>query len=367
LTAPSFAIVCTTIGDGSFLKHYTAAITGADARGRVTMIVIPDRKTPAGLYAAVEEASSAGIRVDCPDLSEQAAFLAKLGAPEGMFPWDTDHRRNIGYLMAWRDGADIMVSVDDDNLPQDRWLLQHAVPLTGMTAGMNTVSSPDGYWNPGSIVHSDEMTFWPRGFPYGARDLGGRAWTWSRPRTPATVAINAGLWRGDPDVDAITRIALRPVANGLIRDEVVLAAGTWAPVNSQNTAVRREVIPAYYFFRSGRFGDIYQGYLAQAAAKAMGHSVRFGTPAVTHARNDHDLLHDLELELPDIRRLDDWLDWLTAARPEAATYADAYASLASQMAEWGWRRHLLRESYHWAHMAQQMQVWLKLIRTLGAE
>ena len=33
-----------------------------------------------------------------------------------MFPRDTDHRRNIGYLMAWRDGADIMISVDDDNL-----------------------------------------------------------------------------------------------------------------------------------------------------------------------------------------------------------------------------------------------------------
>ena len=326
-------IVCTTIGDGSFLKHYAKAIAGADARDRARIIVIPDRKTPAGLYAAVAETREQGFRVECPDLNEQARFPESLGAPAGMFPFDTDHRRNIGYLMAWRDGADIMVSVDDDNLPGDRWLLQHAVPLTGIQGDVDTVSAPDRYWNPGSVLHSDEMTFWPRGYPYRARDLGGRAWTWSK--SSALVAINAGLWRGDPDVDAISRIATRPSSHGLIRNETVLAPDTWAPVNSQNTAIRRDVIPAYYFFRSGRFGEIYQGYLAQACAKAMGHSVRFGTPAVTHARNDHDLLADLTLELPDIKYLDGWLDWLTDLNLTGSTYLGTYEWLAQELAAYG--------------------------------
>ena len=63
-------VVCTTIGDGSFLKHYAAALAGAEAR----MIVIPDRKTPKALYAAVDEARAAGITVECPDPEAQPLF-----------------------------------------------------------------------------------------------------------------------------------------------------------------------------------------------------------------------------------------------------------------------------------------------------
>ena len=142
---------------------------------------------------------------------------------------------------------------------------------------------------------------------------------------------------------------------------MTLAAGTWAPVNSQNTAIRRDVIPAYYFFRSGRFGDIYQGYLAQACAKAMGHTVRFGTPAVTHARNDHDLLADLRLELPDILVLDGWLDWLTAFKPDASSYAGAYESLSHGLDAYAVRGEWNRFTV----MAREMRQWLALIRKIG--
>ena len=87
-------------------------------------------------------------------------------------------------------------------------------------------------------------------------------------------------------------------------------------VNSQNTAIRREVIPAYCFFESAsRFADIWQGYFAQACAKHLGHSVRFGTPASDCAvRNDHDLLNDLRLEYDGIMMTDEVLDWLTQVK-----------------------------------------------------
>jgi hypothetical protein len=368
VTGPSFAIVCTTIGDGSFLKHYAAAITEADAQDRVTMIVIPDRKTPAGLYAAVIEAREAGITVLCPDLNEQEQFLVSLGAPAGMFPWDTDHRRNVGYLMAWRDGADIMVSVDDDNLPQEDWLADHEI-VTAASVKQHVVSDQlmsgsSGFWNPCDLLDGTPYRFWPRGYPYGQRKGAG---TWYRVPHKCEVAINAGLWIGDPDVDAVTRLAMHP-ETVLLKDSTVLGPWTWAPVNSQNTAIRRDVIPAYYFFRSGRFGDIYQGYLAQACAKAMGHAVRFGTPAADcSVRNDHDLLRDLQLELPDILITDAWLDWLTSQKPEGSTYADAYGWLSHQLrdhAEFGSVGAPAKQTFH--SMASQMQQWLALIRKIGA-
>lgn len=361
MTGPTFDIVCTTIGDGSFLKHYAKALDGAQDRARV--IVIPDRKTPAALWEAVKDARAQGFRVECPDLNEQAAFLESLGAPAGMFPFDTDHRRNIGYLMAWRDGADIMVSVDDDNLPLDGWLAEHEI-VTQKAAQHGLRSDPFGhFFNPFELLDVTPEVARPRGYTYRQPARFGPA---RRSVGIRDIAINAGLWLGDPDVDAIMRVAVGAHSHAL-RGSAVLAADTWAPVNSQNTAIRRDVIPAYYFFRSGRFGDIYQGYLAQACAKAMGHSVRFGTPAVTHARNDHDLLRDLQLELPDILILDRWLDWLTGVGMAGGTYAGNYEWLAGLLHEHA-RSHeytmVQRTGLH--EMALQMTDWLTLIRKIGA-
>jgi Reversibly glycosylated polypeptide len=363
MTGPSVAVVCTTIGDGSFLKHYAQALEGADAR----MFVIPDRKTPAALYDAVRAAEREGMRITCPDPITQAQFTLSLGAPDGFFPWDTDHRRNVGYLMAYESGADIVISIDDDNLPipglRYNWLGAHEHALTA--GSMPAVSSDTGFYNPCEDLGIKNGPVWPRGYPYGKR---GEAVT-THELVPCKIAINAGLWIGDPDVDAITRIALHPqsVLPTTGPGPAMLAADTWAPVNSQNTAVRRDVIPAYYFFRSGRFGDIYQGYLAQACAKAMGHSVRFGTPAVRHERNDHDLLRDLQLELPDILLMDGWLDWLTWLKPEGSTCAEAYGWLAGELrehAKFGAVSADAKKTFH--SMASQMHQWLTLIRKIGA-
>lgn len=347
------AVVCTSIGDGSFLKPYAAELAGRDA----TMFVIPDRKTPQALYDACAEARRAGLDLRCPPPEVQEQYLDQLGAREGMFGWNTDHRRNVGYLMAYESGADMVISVDDDNLPDEGWLDGHAI-VTRPPACHLAVQGEDGFWNPCSLL-SWTTVFWPRGYPYGRRRQPREVRCADEERA---VSVNAGLWIGDPDVDAITRLALRPESTGPLDSGACLGAGTWAPVNSQNTAVRREVIPSYYFFRSGRFGDIYQGYLAQACAKAAGHLVRFGVPAVRHERNDHDLLHDLQLELPDILRLDGWLDWLTTAEPGGSSYADAYLSLAWSLGEWA-AHQPSRE--HWLWMSEQMRQWVTLCRRIG--
>jgi len=345
------AVVCTSIGDGSFVKPYAEALRDSGA----TMIVIPDKKSPAPLYEACGQARHDGLQIWCPPPEVQDQFLERIGAPPGLFPWNTDHRRNVGYLMACESGAEVIISVDDDNLPGDGWLAEHEAAL-----GAHAARAATGlFWNPcDQLICTELRRPWPRGFPYSSRKAG----QITLAGTDADVAINEGLWIGDPDVDAITRLALGLESKELI-SSVVLGPETWAPVNSQNTAIRREVLPAYYFFRSGRFGDIYQGYLAEACAKAMGHTVRFGTPAADcSVRNDHDLLHDLQLELPDIVRMDDWLEWLTSAKPATTSYADAYQSLAFSMEEWAAGRGE-RHQLQW--MAGQMRMWLKLCQAVA--
>ena len=38
-----------------------------------------------------------------------------------MIPWNLIQRRNIGYLVALRNGADVIATIDDDNIPYANW------------------------------------------------------------------------------------------------------------------------------------------------------------------------------------------------------------------------------------------------------
>jgi hypothetical protein len=326
--------VCTTIGDGSFLKPYAQEIVAAGAEDRARIIVITDHKTDhKAMSLAVMEAWNAGVNVLCPALSEQVSFMQYVDAPD-MFRWNSDGRRNIGYLMSWRDGTDMMISVDDDNLPSPGWLRAHEHALTA--GSMPFITCKSGFFNPCDLLQflPGDTRVWARGFPYGMRTPA----TYHRELAPCDVAINAGMWTGDPDVDAITRLALHPRAftpkTG--PGPVVLGDGMWAPVNSQNTAIRRDVIPAYcYFEHTGRFADIWQGYFAQACARHLGQHVRFGTPAADcAARNDHDLLNDLALEYDGIMMLDKVLAWLTEVKLSGSTYIEVYESLRAELTEY---------------------------------
>jgi hypothetical protein len=156
----------------------------------------------------------------------------------------------------------------------------------------------------------------------------------------ATVAVNAGLWLIDPDVDAITRLALKPVAHSARSDAVVLGPETWAPINTQNTALLRAALPAYYYVRMGhplqgmridRFGDILSGYLVQKCAKQLGHVVRFGSPIADHRRTPHNLLQDLYHELAGIVLIEEVLPWLQELKVGGTDFATVYAGLADEL------------------------------------
>jgi hypothetical protein len=164
---------------------------------------------------------------------------------------------------------------------------------------------------------------------------------------------------------------------GFSGNSLVLGRNSWAPVNTQNTALRRDVIPSYYFIRMGypisgaaidRYGDIFSGYFAQACARHLGGAVRFGTPLVEHKRNSHNYMKDAGREWACIVLLEDILPWLHDAKLEGQTYVAAYESLS----------HLLEDAVEtfqgpmWSDAARgyfhqvafHMRAWLKGCRTI---
>lgn len=230
--------------------------------------------------------------------------------------WNTIQRRNVAFLEAARLGADVVVTVDDDNCPDDAvtWAMEHQRGLDRtLDLLWNTTS---GWFNPGSLL---SPPVYARGMPYhiavaerGSTDRYSAQW---EPGYGRRVGVNCGLWLGDPDVDALQRIANRPETESLIpqRDDsrTIVQPGVWSPINSQNTAWRPELLPlAVVLPFVGRWDDILGGYLAEWSLWATGYVVAYGKPLVRQDRNDHDLWRDLDLELDGIKRTPQWCDAL---------------------------------------------------------
>jgi hypothetical protein len=56
------------------------------------------------------------MSIDCPTPQEQESSLRNVGFPADLIPYESDNRRNVGYLMALTQPIDFLISIDDDNL-----------------------------------------------------------------------------------------------------------------------------------------------------------------------------------------------------------------------------------------------------------
>ncbi|HEU4345180.1 MAG TPA: hypothetical protein VFU31_26825, partial [Candidatus Binatia bacterium] len=331
------AVVVTTIGNGSFLDAYVKNFTSSGTLGGVRIIVIPDLKTPTVLFHKCELLRRAGVDIVCPTIEDQNSYLVKLGIAD-LIAVNSDHRRNVGFLMALDGDADYVISIDDDNLCSERedFIWEHSVVCKGEDE-FEIVRSSNGWFNICDLIETEPQNVFPRGFPFKFRD---RSVQTDCRRERARVHLNAGLWLQDPDLDAVTWLANPARVVAFRGRSVVLGENTWSPVNTQNTAVHRDAVIAFYFVRMGfalsgirmdRWGDIFSGYFCQACVRHLGNRVRVGTPLVHHVRNYHDYMKDLISELPCLSLMEDFIESIRGFRLQGSTYADVYLSLAQQL------------------------------------
>lgn len=200
-------------------------------------------------------------------------------------------RKNIGYLIAIKNGTTIIVETDDDNMPYDTFW-RH--PRRNQK---EKILEKTGWVNIYRFF-SDE-NIWPRGMPLeqinheipSYESLGTRE---------MNCPIQQGLADENPDVDSIYRLIL-PLPQSFRKDRrVVLAKDTWCPFNSQNTTWWREAFALLYLpsYCSFRMTDIWRGLIAQRIAQINGWGILFHEPTVTQDRNEHNLIHDFKDEIP---------------------------------------------------------------------
>lgn len=188
--------------------------------------------------------------------------------------WKCIQRRNFAILEAYKQGADIIALIDDDNIPYEEWGKNI---LVGKKTKVNYFNTSELVFDSlGSLKEHKEL--WHRGFPLelvSFRDYSNVS------QEEIIPDIQAIYWNGEPDVDAVCRMIHNPYCN-FDETQFPISSNKWSPFNSQNTLLSRKVIKDYFLFPFiGRMDDIWAAYYTQS----KGYKVVFSKPEVLSDRS----------------------------------------------------------------------------------
>lgn len=270
-------IVTTTINrpTEALLKYCEKTITDD-----WTFIIVGDTKTPHDDYKKLEK--------DFPKVLYLEPTQQELLYPElsNSIGWKSIQRRNIGYVFAYKNGADIIASIDDDNIPYESWGRNL---LINQTVEYDCYDSDHSIFDPLSVTNHNNV--WHRGYPIEFVPTRNKVRYVGKKKKK--VLVQADLWDGDPDIDAIARLSIMPC----VKFDVTSPYGSEqsSPFNTQNTFFHRDVIPYFSVLPFvGRMDDIWGSYILQYF---FPNSVIYCPSSVYQDRNKQDLIKNLENEL----------------------------------------------------------------------
>jgi hypothetical protein len=373
------AIVCTTIFELDFLASLVANLEHFGHRENTEVIIIPDKKSPSSALGIVKLFQKRGFRIAYPSVEEQEQYLCRFPSISSnqLIPYNTDNRRNVGFLMALESRAEVLISIDDDNYADIAHDFVSCHAVCGKTVeNVECVRSTNQWYNVCDLLETEpKWEIFPRGFPYRVRRAAKPTYT-SQTET-VRIGMNVGLWTGDPDVDAISRNFTPWHVSRWNGRQVCLEPGTWSPINTQNTALVRALIPAYYYVLMGqsmgglvidRFGDILSGYFAKKVCDHLGYSVLIGAPICVHRRTPHNLFKDLYYELAGIILLEEFTQWLESETLEGSNAIESYRSLANKIKlnahRFGCNILGTEAPVYLTKIAQSMQWWSEAVESI---
>lgn len=287
------AIVTTTINPPTVALRKFAEISIRDGW---TLVIVGDKKTPHQDYIDfIEQYEGAVVYLD-PEAQE--AISKELS---DLIGWNCIQRRNFGLVYAYQHGAEVVATVDDDNIPYEKWGKNVHV---GEDYSVSVYKTDSPIFDPLSLTHPQ---LWHRGFPVQLLD---KRTLDKGQLLKRHLLVQADMWDGAPDVDAVCRITLDPQVT--FNPAMIHFAGNVAgPFNSQNTFLHRDALPYYFLFpHIGRMDDIWAAYYLQSK---FPDSVCYARASVFQERNPHDLVKDLDAELIGYRHSLEFFNWVMAS------------------------------------------------------
>lgn len=242
------------------------------------LIVVGDLKTPHNDFLKMKN-----IIYLSP--TKQEKLFKKLS---DLIGWNCIQRRNLGFVYANKIGAEIIATVDDDNIPKVNWgknlIINKKIKIKKYITN-NIVFDPIGVTNYSHL--------WHRGYPL---ELIKKKNNILRTKNIYinNIDVQADFWDGDPDIDAIERMTLNFKNCKFKNSYFPFCSNKISPFNSQNTFISKKVLKHYFMFPSvGRMDDIWASYYLQA----LGYKVAYCKSSVLQVRNIHDYAKDFKNEV----------------------------------------------------------------------
>lgn len=265
-------------------------------------------------------------------------FKARFGEGYSRFleliPQRAHAETSFGFLIAYEEGADYIVELDDDVFIKGL-MRGHRENL--FDEGGKTVHSKSRWYNTlDSVSLSHPGRFFPRGHPYSPET---RKEEYSWEESGGRCVLNMGHWVGNPDFDALTilyhggmdgRCPIR--GERLLNEKVVVGEGTYFAVCSMNTSFVPKIVPAFYQLYMNamgidRFDDIWSGIFIKRVADHLGDKVCLGKPVGVHDKRPRNVFRDLKSEM-DGMILNESIWRFIDGDLTGSSYPDAYLSLA---------------------------------------
>jgi len=277
-----------------------------------TFVIIGDLKTPHDKYNKLVSKHNNVLYLSPED---QDKIYPELSEKIG---WKTIQRRNIGFVYAYQQGAEIVATIDDDNIPYESWGDEIMIGKEIEVDLFENISCP--YFD--AISTTEHNQLWHRGFPIEHLQVKNNIEF--KGKVKMIPLVQAEFWDGDPDIDAICRLSKKPIIK--FKPFEPFTTRQLSPFNSQNTFLHRSVLKYYSVFPfTGRMDDIWGSYVMQ---HYFPNSVLYTKASVYQARNPQDLIKNLENEIIGYRNtlnlLENLEDYRSLLPNETVEYFDIY-------------------------------------------
>jgi hypothetical protein len=207
---------------------------------------------------------------------------------------NTYARKNLGYLHALAQGAEILLETDDDTFLR----ADVGCPVTYLSDFIPFLVSKVDVWNPyGTATEFRQSKIWPRGYPLEllSRESNELIKPW---RKNSDVDVIQTLVNREPDLDAIYRLTVSDSILNCVPNLNLyfLERGAFVPGNTQSTIwIASEKSAQWLYFpstTSNRFADILKMYVAQSNL-----SIAQASFLTEQFRNRHNYMLDFEEEV----------------------------------------------------------------------
>ena len=265
-------IIITTINE--YLKTSIEEYSKHD----YNIIIVGDKKTPHSSY------TDKNVTYIHPDDKTYHDFSDSL-------PFNHYCRKNLGYLYAINNNAELIFDTDDDNFPIDnfnKW--------KNTINNSRTILKPK---MPNIMSLFTNIDIWARGFPLELIQKREKIKTQiSTDLEKSKIGIIQSLAKGDPDVDAICRLTNKNYSGNIVFDQnksFICKKNIFTQGNTQATIwVNKSIFHLLYIpcTVSFRFCDILKMYIAQKCMWEYNKLFCYISPIVKQERNEHDYMND---------------------------------------------------------------------------